>query len=68
SNKFKEITVQAYIEAMMNIMISVALVKWIGLIGVTIGTIVGMTYRMVFHVYYTSKIVPGRPQCIFYRK
>lgn len=66
--KFKEITVPAYIEAMLNIMISVALVKWIGLIGVTIGTIVGMTYRMVFHVYYTSKIVPGRAQCIFYRK
>lgn len=68
ANKFKEITVPAYIEAMLNIMISVALVKWIGLIGVTIGTIVGMTYRMVFHVYYTSKIVPGRAQCIFYRK
>lgn len=68
ANKFKGITVPAYIEAMLNIMISVALVKWIGLIGVTIGTIVGMTYRMVFHVYYTSKIVPGRAQCIFYRK
>lgn len=68
ANKFKEITVPAYIEAMLNIMISVALVKWIGLIGVTIGTIVGMIYRMVFHVYYTSKIVPGRAQCIFYRK
>lgn len=68
ANKFKEITVPAYIEAMLNIMISVALVKWIGLIGVTIGTVVGMTYRMVFHVYYTSKIVPGRAQCIFYRK
>lgn len=68
ANKFKKITVPAYIEAMLNIMISVALVKWIGLIGVTIGTIVGMTYRMVFHVYYTSKIVPGRAQCIFYRK
>lgn len=68
ANKFKEITVPAYIEAMLNIMISVALVKWVGLIGVTIGTIVGMTYRMVFHVYYTSKIVPGRAQCIFYRK
>ena len=60
ANKFKEITVPAYIEATLNIVISVALVKKLGLIGVTIGTIVGMTYRMVFHVYYTSKIVPGR--------
>ena len=68
ANKFKEITVPAYIEATLNIVISVALVKKLGLIGVTIGTIVGMTYRMVFHVYYTSKIVPGRAQRIFYRK
>ena len=27
-----------------------------------------MTYRMAFHVYYTSKIVPGRVQRIFYKK
>lgn len=68
ANKFKEITVPAYIEAIFNIVISVSLVKKFGLIGVTVGTIVGMTYRMVFHVYYTSKIVPGRVQSIFYKK
>lgn len=68
ANKFKEITVPAYIEAGLNIVISVALVKRFGLIGVAVGTIVGMTYRMAFHVYYTSKIVPGRSQSIFYRK
>ena len=68
ANKFKEITTPAYIEAVLNIIISVVLVKKLGLIGVTIGTIVGMTYRMAFHVYYTSKIVPGRVQSIFYRK
>lgn len=68
ANKFKEITMPAYIEAILNIVISVALVKKFGLIGVTVGTIIGMTYRMVFHVYYTSKIVPGRVQSIFYRK
>lgn len=68
ANKFKEITVPAYIEAILNIVISVSLVKKFGLIGVTVGTIVGMTYRMVFHVYYTSKIVPGRVQSIFYKK
>lgn len=68
ANKFKEITIPAYTEAILNIAISVALVKKFGLIGVTIGTIAGMTYRMAFHVYYTSKIVPGRVQSIFYRK
>ena len=68
ANKFKEITVPAYIEALLNIVISVALVRKFGLIGVTVGTIVGMAYRMVFHVYYTSKIVPDRVQSIFYKK
>ena len=68
ANKFKEITLPAYIEAFLNIVISVILVKKFGLVGVTIGTIVGMAYRMAFHVYYTSKIVPGRTQSIFYKK
>ena len=39
-----------------------------GLIGVAVGTIAGMIYRMVFHVYYTSKIVPDRKQSKFYKK
>ena len=68
ANQFKEITFPAYIEAILNIVISIVLVKKFGIIGVTIGTIVGMTYRMAFHVYYTSRIVPGRVQSILYRK
>ena len=68
ANKFKEITKPAFIEALLNIIISLFFVKKFGLIGVTIGTIIGMTYRMMFHVYYTSKIVPGRIQSIFYKK
>ncbi|MBQ0071249.1 MAG: polysaccharide biosynthesis C-terminal domain-containing protein, partial [Spirochaetales bacterium] len=68
ANKFKEITVPAFVEAFLNIGVSVVLVLKYGLIGVAIGTIVGMTYRMVFHVYYTTKLIPGRVQWIFYRK
>ncbi len=43
ANKFKEITVPAYIEALLNIVISVILVHKFGLVGVAVGTIVGMT-------------------------
>lgn len=68
ANKFKEITVPAFIEAILNIVISALLVSKYGLIGVSIGTIIAMLYRMVFHVYYTSKIVSGRKQWIFYKK
>lgn len=68
ANKFKEITIPAYIEAVINIVLSVILVNWFGLIGVSIGTIVAMVYRMAFHIYYTSTIVKGRNQLIFYKK
>ena len=68
ADKFKEISKPAFIEAGLNIVISIILVPFMGLIGVAIGTIVAMFYRLVFHVYYTSRIVPGRKQWMFYRK
>lgn len=67
ANKFKEISVPSFIEAGLNILISVILVRKLGLIGVIFGTIVGMTYRTMFHVYFTSKLIP-RLQTIFYKK
>lgn len=68
ANKFKEITLPAFIEASLNIIISVILVRKYGLLGVTVGTIIGMLYRMIFHVKFTSKLIPGRTQDIFYKK
>lgn len=67
ANKFKEITIPSFVEALLNIVVSISCVEKYGLIGVTVGTIVGMSYRTVFHVYYTSKIIP-RSQLIFYKK
>ena len=68
ANKFKEITRPAFIEAFINIVVSIMLVgKW-GLIGVALGTISGMTYRLIFHVNYTSKIIVSRSKYIFYKK
>ena len=68
SNKFKEITKPAYIEALINIIISIILVPKFGLIGVAFGTIIAMLYRLIFHVWYTKKIIPNRSMIIFYRK
>ena len=68
ADKFKEISKPAFIEAGLNIVMSVTLVPFLGIVGVAIGTIVAMLYRLAFQVYYTSKIVPGRKQWIFYRK
>lgn len=67
ANKFKEITNPAYIEAILNILISIILVQKMGLVGVAIGTIVAMIYRLIFHVWFTEKLI-NRKQSIFYKK
>ena len=68
ANKFKEITIPAYVEAILNIVISILLVKKFGLVGIVIGTIIGMIYRMIFHVYFTKKIIKSYRQREFYFK
>lgn len=68
ANKFKDIKTHAYIEAIINIVVSLALVRYLGLVGVACGTIAGMLYRMIFHVYYSTKLIPGRKQIIYYKK
>lgn len=68
ANKFKEITPSAYIEAGINIVLSIVLVLQYGLIGVACGTIVAMFYRLFFHVEYTKKLLPGRKTYLFWGK
>lgn len=68
ANRFKEITKPSFIEALINIIISLLLVRKYGLIGIATGTIVAMIYRLIFHVYYTGKLVTDRKQIVFYRK
>lgn len=68
ANKFKEITVPAFIEAFINIVVSIILVNRIGMIGVAIGTAIAMLYRMIFQVRYTQKILPNRKPRIYYKK
>ena len=68
AKQFKKLTVPASMEAFLNIAVSIALIKPLGLIGVAIGTCVAVSYRMAFHIYFTTQIIPGRRQWIFYRK
>lgn len=67
ANKYKEVTKPALIEAIINIFISLLLVKRYGLIGVAIGTCIAMIYRLIFHVYFTKKLIQ-RSQWIYYKK
>ena len=57
---FKETRKGAWIEAIVNIVLSVILVFHFGIIGVAIGTIVAMTIRTVEFMYHNSKYILKR--------
>lgn len=57
----KQVSKYAYIEAGINIIISVFLVGKIGLLGVAIGTIIAMTYRTIAQVLYLKNNILYRP-------
>lgn len=61
SGHFRQTSRYAYIEAGLNIVVSVLLVRRMGLIGVAIGTAVSMLYRMVSHVIYLNNNILDRP-------
>lgn len=61
AGKFKETARSAYIEAGINIVLSVLLVTRYGLIGIAIGTFAGMLYRMIYLIYYIRRYILSRP-------
>lgn len=61
ANKFKDITLHAVIEVLINIALSLILVPSLGIIGVAIGTIAAMTYRTVYQIVYLRKKILKRP-------
>lgn len=61
AGKFKETRVGAWLECIVNIVVSIILVKWLGLIGVAIGTLVAMTIRTCEFIYFSNKCILKRP-------
>lgn len=57
---FRETARYAYTEAVLNILLSVALVSRLGLVGVAIGTCAAMAYRMIAHILYLQKRILKR--------
>ena len=60
SGSFKETKKGAWIEAITNFVISIILIKKLGIIGVAIGTVIAMLIRTVELIYYTSKNILKR--------
>ncbi len=58
---FKETKKGAWIEAIINIGISILLVFKYGIVGVAIGTLISTTIRMIEFIYHTSKYITHTP-------
>ena len=67
ANKFRQLTKPSFIEATLNMCISILLVKKHSINGIIIGTLVAVLYRLLYQVYFTKKII-GRKQSKFYKK
>lgn len=67
ANKFKDMKIPCFIEAGMNIVISLLLIRQLGLIGIAIGTMVSTIFRTIYHVWFAKKLI-NRPQKSFYLK
>ncbi len=65
---FKQVKKYAVIEAIINLIISVSLVKWLGIPGVLIGTICGGLYRTPVYVNYCNKNILERKNTVFFKK
>ncbi|MDD6812341.1 MAG: polysaccharide biosynthesis C-terminal domain-containing protein [Lachnospiraceae bacterium] len=68
SGHFKQTKKGAYEEAFINIAISVILVKRYGIIGVAIGTLVAMLFRVFQYVLYLKNNILFRSPSIFLKK
>ena len=55
--KFKETNKGAWIEAILNVSLSISLVFKYGIVGVAIGTIVSTLYRTLEIMYFSSKYI-----------
>ena len=65
---YKQTQSNYIIAASVNIIISIILVNWLGLIGVAIGTITGMLYQTIWMAWYTSRSIIPRKMFVFFKQ
>lgn len=65
---YKETKAAAIIEAVLNIVISVVLVQFIGIVGVAVGTLVANVYRSYQYAFYIDKNIVKRGKRVFILK
>lgn len=67
AGKFKDTQLYCIVECVLNLFISIVLVKPLGIVGVAIGTLISVIYRMFASVYYLKKEVIKRQYSHFFK-
>lgn len=57
---YRETQKSAIIEMILNIVISIILVFWFGLVGVAVGTLISITYRTIYFAWYLRENIINR--------
>lgn len=65
---FKQTKRGAYVEALLNIALSLILIKPLGLVGVSIGTLVAMVFRTTEYAFYLSENILNKKVCSYFKK
>lgn len=68
AGRYRETRNSAFAEAIINIVISCLSVKFLGIYGVAIGTLIANLYRTIFYENYCSTNLVKRGKSIFYKK
>ncbi len=68
AGKFKNVSLYAYIEAIINIVLSLIFVWKFGIIGVALGTLIAMIYRTAMHIWFLKKDILKRKLYITIKK
>ena len=67
-NKFKDLTKYAVTEAILNIILSIILIYYLGIAGVVIATFIAMSYRTISQVFFIERDVIFRSSKKFFSK
>lgn len=65
---FRDVSKYAYIEALLNVLLSVAFTFMFGVIGVALGLMISIIYRTIMQVWYVHKRTICRPVWPFFKK
>lgn len=65
---FRQIKFAAYVEAGLNIVISLCLVRPLGIVGLAIGMLVAMTYRSVSLIRYCAKYITEQSSLLAFKR